>query len=327
MMRVRFMLLASLTSFASITSACFGGLDNRPFEPGSGPAELQGSIAGPIDPARAYVAILDPRGLVAPVDASGRFAFTATLAPGMLEIAASTGLGNATRREVTLYAARTLDLSLSPEPGASISGVVRVDVSSTTAPSVRVEDLPVETHAALAGGAFELTSLPPGPIHLVASEPGFESAAVDLDPGSGTSTRAELHLVALGANTCGACVSDRECKRRVCGAFASAHFMITEHACASECGSGGSCPSGFRCTADQSAPARSICVPASTTCAAFASLESSAQCSADAMCGMGISDGICRTNHCTVACFNGQTDCPFGTMCVQDHQDPHGRCQ
>jgi hypothetical protein len=84
------------------------------------------------------------------VDARGAFAFSSTFAPGVYEIAASTGLGRATRRSVTLYPTRTLDLAL----GATVNGHIQLDVTSTTAATVRIEGLPVETTAA---GSFQAT--------------------------------------------------------------------------------------------------------------------------------------------------------------------------
>jgi hypothetical protein len=310
-----------------VSASCFGGFDNRPLEPGSGGSGLRGSIAGPIDVDRAYVAVVGRSDLVAALDARGVFSFSATLAPGMYEIAASTGLGRATRRPVTLYPTRTLDLAIDPELGGTIHGRVELDVTSTTAATVRIEGLPVETRAAIDTGVFELTSVPPGQIRLIVSEPGFETTLVDLDLASGTSTNAHPHLAAHGEGVCGACTDDHSCASRVCGSFETMLYGITEHSCVTLCGHDGSCDPGFRCAHDLSMPSRSICVPADTTCAAFASLYAHAECTLDTMCGRGIGDGICRGSRCTVSCFDGQAACPFGTTCIVDHQDLHGRCQ
>jgi hypothetical protein len=316
-----------LLALAATTASCFGGLDNRPFEPGAGGAELKGTLMGPIDTTRAYVALVDHPGLMASVDTQGRFAFSSTLAPGAYDLAASTGMGHATRRSITLYAMRTLNLALEPELGATVHGQVRTDVTSTSAAIVRLDMLPVETASSPTTGTFELDSLPPGPIAMIVSELGFGSVTVDLDLASGSSTTTEVHLRAQGAGVCSACTSDHQCASRTCGSFQSTHYMTIEQSCVSPCGHTGTCDPGFRCTPDLTMHTRSVCVPVSTTCAAFVSLLDHSSCTADAMCGMGIQDGICRSQQCTVTCFAGQVDCPFGTSCVVDHQDPNGRCQ
>jgi hypothetical protein len=292
-----------------LAAGCFGGLENAPFEPGT--TVVRGVLSGEIDPNAAWVAVVGRPELTSAVAANG--AFELTVPTGELELAASTGLGRATRRTLHAYQNRPIEVTLAPEAAVIVAGRVVLEESfSDGAPTtIRVDGLPVSAPAG-ADGRFRFDSLPFGCHHLIVEHAEFEPSVTDACGESGEVVTTNHHLRHASDHASAACAPCREpsdCASGQCVSYGG------EHVCANRCDVNHPCSAGFSCV--EVASGVHACVVEAASCSAAFDLLHRAACTGDDQCGLdGVTDGLCTPDHrCSIACAT-QHDCPEGHHCV-----------
>ncbi len=304
-------------ALAALLGGC-GGLSNGPFVHDGA---LEGTLAGKVDPATAWV-VARPAGggqaVQTTVDASGHFEIEG-LPPGGVDVLASTGLGQAVHQSVTVFGDRQNAVTFQPSPGATLDGIITLEGGDDgAATSVGIQGLPVTTTTG-AGGRFELTGLPDGCYQVFARHPNHHQSTtgVCLDAGSATDTA--LHLLASGTTAsvpfCQTCTVDSDCGT---GGRCVVHLAgdVSEQVCTRECQGDADCPGGYSCS-DVSDLALRICLPEAGSCDAVTHFQDGSSCNTDADCSLpGLSeDGLCVHHACTVPCAD-DSQCPSGSACT-----------
>ncbi|MFO0727252.1 MAG: hypothetical protein U1E65_25965 [Myxococcota bacterium] len=290
---------------------CVGGLENEPFLPGNG--GISGTLEPPIDPAHAFVTVLDQAALTASVAADGRF-LLAEVPRGKHTLAVSTGAGKAAVLEVEVFAARVIEAKVPLAAGAALDGRVFLEEAFDDHHPSRIEvaELPIALDSD-AHGSFHLGALPEMCLSLSITHAGFAARTATLCPSGGeTATlNARLrHATAHAADLCAPCASAAECHGGLCIRYGE------ESLCSSPCdGHTHLCPQGFACL--EVSPGTSACVVSDRSCAALADFDQHLACQHDEACGLlGVSDGRCDpSGTCSLRCASDH-DCPAGTHCV-----------
>lgn len=291
-------------------AACVGGFENTPFV-GTTTGSVTGRLEGPIDPSRAFVAIVADSARTASVAADGSFTIDG-LRRGAHSLVAFTGLGRSAIVEIEIFAERTVTAELHLAAEASIGGRVTIEhgFSATAPPHIAVEELPIAS-VADSHGTFELFGLPAGCWRLVVTSAGFESVRALVCVEAGARTERLFRLRSQGAhagNSCSPCTTDAHCGGGLCITAGQERY------CTQVCDAHQPCPSGYSCLEVE--PGVQACSLPHSSCTAHQDFADRLSCSDDATCGIdGVDDGVCDvSSRCTLSCHSAS--CPQGSVCV-----------
>ena len=298
-------------------SACWGGFDQTPLEPG--PGALEGRFPGGADPEKAWVAVVGEPTLVSAVDASGHFRIEG-VPSGTVDLAGIDGEGGAlVAPETHVWNGRTTHLEVKVVKAARLE--VRVATKSGDHPpvTVRIAGLPV---VATGEEKVVFESLPPVCLTLDVERLGYRPAVRSLCPGPGEKVRLDVVLEPVQAEEAGLCAPCRhptDCETGLC--VLSAVDSVSEQVCSRTCTRDEECPSGYECTAPEGED-YTVCLPRRGSCLALEDLKSGRACQSDEACGLpGAEDGVCRAGTCTLECDTDR-DCPSSTHCQSRDDGP-----
>jgi len=304
-------------------ASCVGSLNNDPYLPGT--ARVEGRISAGIAAADAWVVVLGHPELVAAIGADGRFTIEG-VPTGEVELAASTGLGQAAREQLLVLRDVENRVELTPVAGASAEGLAILEGQSfSRRVEVRIAGLPTRVLAS-SSGHFTLGSLPPGCFTLWADHVTHRQGEAELCLVAGETSSVDLQLAAqpdaaTDAALCSPCQDSSACASGWC--FAHLEEEESEQVCSTGCAEDADCPPGYRCEEDELDPGSGACLPHEVSCSARANFG--APCDASELCGLSESDGVCLEGRCTFEC-DSDLDCPDDTRCGEQGEPDHTLC-
>lgn len=308
-----------LAAAALLVAGGCGGLTNGPFVHDG---NLVGIIDAPVDVNHGWVQARSSDAtspaLTVQFKSDGHFEIEG-LRPGQVQILASTGLGRAVSRTVTIFGDRDNVFHLTSVEGASVAGIATLDGDANgIATVVGVKSLPVSVQAG-EDGRFRIDGLPAGCYQIYGRHPTHHESTVSVCLSSGKTSTVSLHLLASTTPTavplCQPCVQSGECGT---GGRCVLEFIhdVSEFVCSHGCTADTDCPGGYTCQALADGSGE-VCLPASASCTALRDAKAKKSCAADAMCSLAGSteeDGLCVSGTCTLPCSD-DSECLDGTTC------------
>jgi hypothetical protein len=324
-----------------------GNLENAPFRVGT----VRGQLTE-YDPAVALVSVVGEPGVLANVDAQGRFTLEAVPA-GPVELFIVATMDKAARLPVKVPGGQSVDV-MSVKPGAAGFFDLRVKASQrqrVTAGQATVEGTPFQQLLLDDEGGLRVGPLPDGCYAVTVTATGFPEARAEACVGAGEKkelkvelngdsdgrgcavTGCEDGLVCAPNGRCVECADDSQCgEGMACKGFRCEGPGAQCAACDGDwkCQPGASCQevsgSGAVCVARCGSSADcdagftcqdSQCLP---DAARFASCQALRQlnmpCDGDAACrGLGLADGLCVDGACTMRC-DSDRECPGSLRCL-----------
>jgi len=314
-------LVRSLALLAPLlaTASCVGGLENDLF---SGHASVDGTLPGPIDSARAWVAIDGQPRLAGGVASDGSFSI-ANVPVGQRVVLASNGVASASEQQLLVLAERPNPVVVEWSAGATIQGQIFFEGDDLARRAdVGIAGLPLQTKTAV-DGHFKLPALPAGCYDVYVRHPLHRESRTETCVETGATSTVVLYL-RLAPTTptptpdggtppleplCAPCQTHGECASGLCAIYS--HASADEQICTQGCTEDAECPRGYIC-GDLEYNGMRGCVPPSASCSASANLG--AECESAGDCGLDDSDGVCVEQHCTLRCEETH-DCPDGQTC------------